>query len=141
MAKFVIHKKGFFYTDESFEDEGVLGKIVNTFDNLEAAKAAKLEADIKSLQRLKGDNVVDFFFHAPNYNAVYEQLENYYKQEFNLEIQDKYYFSFPPKISKEQAAKFLEILNTSFHDIVEYSDEEKLNPSDFKLDEEEFCQF
>jgi hypothetical protein len=142
MAQYVIHKKGFFYTDESFEEEkGLLGKIVKIFDNMEEAKAAKIEADIKSLQKLKDNNAVDFFFHAENYDAVYQQMEDYYKSEFNQTIKDKYYFDFPSKISKDQAQKLLEILQLSFHDIVEYGDEITLNPKDFKLDEEELCQF
>jgi hypothetical protein len=108
---------------------------------MEEAKAAKIEADIKSLQKLKDNNAVDFFFHAENYDAVYQQMEDYYKSEFNQTIKDKYYFDFPSKISKDQAQKLLEILQLSFHDIVEYGDEITLNPKDFKLDEEELCQF
>lgn len=142
MAKFVIHKKGFFYTDEAFEPaEEARGSIVASFDTLEKATAAKLAEDISSIQGLKGMNVVDFFFYSKTYDAIYKQLEALYKQEYGESIKDKYYFNFPKNISSEQAKRFLDILGVSFHDIVEYPDNEVLNPEDFNLEERELGEF
>ena len=76
MAKFVIHKKGFFYTDEAFEvAEGEKGSIIGTFNNLEQAKIEKAKEDIISIQNFGGMNVVDFFFYNDNYDEVYQQFE------------------------------------------------------------------
>lgn len=142
MAKFVIHKKGFFYTDESFElAEGTKGSIVGTFNTLEEAKTEKEQQDILSMQRLQGMNAVDFFFYSSTYDQIFQKLEDYYKTEFALTISDKHYFDLPKEISPEQAKVFLNILEISFHDIVEYSDDEELNPEHFNLEEQELGEF
>lgn len=142
MPKFVIHKKGFFYTDEAFESpEDTHGSIVGTYATLESATAAKKEVDIVSLQKMKGWNAVDFFFYNKNYDEVYGKMEAYYKSEFGLTIDDKYYFEFPKEITKEQASMFLSILDQSFHDIVEYPDDIVLDPNSFNLQEQELDEF
>ncbi|CAI2765987.1 hypothetical protein [Flavobacterium collinsii] len=142
MAKFVIHKRGFFYTDEAFElAEGELGSIVGTFNNLDEAKIEKLKQDIISIEYFGGMNVVDFFFYNDNYDEIYEKFEVFFRSEFNLEIEDKYCFDFPDAISFEQAEKIYEILNITFHDIVEYDDDVVLNPDDFNLEESELGEF
>ncbi|MGB8195022.1 MAG: hypothetical protein WCF67_24005 [Chitinophagaceae bacterium] len=142
MAKFVIHKKGFFYTDEAFEAaENTHGSIVASFENLEDAQKAKHTADILSMQKLKGMNAVDFFFNSNNYEQVYQQFENFYKSEFDLSISDKYYFNLPKEISTGQAQRFLEILNVSFHNIVQYDDDKQLDPASFDLQEQELDEF
>jgi hypothetical protein len=137
MAKFVIHKKGFFYTDEAFEAaEGVKGSIVGTFNQIEEAKKEKELQDIYSMQKLEGMNAVDFFFYAPNYDEIYKKIADYYQSEFGLTIEDEDYFDFPKKISTEQAKMFLGLLNVSFHDIIEYADDEELDPDSFNLEED-----
>lgn len=142
MSKFVIHKRGFFYTDEAFSlAEGAKGSIVGTFDNLDSAKLEKEKQDIISMQNLKGMNAVDFFFYSNKYDQVYQKLEEYYKSEFDLTISDKYYFELPNQISVEQAKFFLNTFEISFHDIVEYSDNDELNPDDFNLREQELGEF
>lgn len=142
MAKYVIHKKGFLYTDEAFEVvQGEKGSIVATYDNLESAKIEKGRQDILSMQNLKGMNAVDFFFYNGNYDQVYQKLEEYYKLEFDLVIDDKYYFNLPNEISSTQAQYFLNIFDLSFHDIAEYADDEVLNPNDFNLEAEELGEF
>ncbi|MCP9762442.1 hypothetical protein [Lacihabitans soyangensis] len=133
MAKFVIHKKGFFYTDESWEDVNANGTVVSIFNTLEEAKAEKINQDIISMQNLKGWDARDFFFYdnnfdTKNYDEKFEQMENYYKTEFDLTITKKNSFNFPNEINSEQAKVFLNILGFSFHDIVEYCDEEAPSP-------------
>jgi len=142
MSKFVIHKKGFFYTDEAYEVvEDSKGTMLGTYATLEEAKAAKAEADIDSMCGLATYNAVDFFFYKDNYEEIQQQLAHVYATEFGLSIEDKHYFNFPEKISREQAKKFLEIIGVSFHDIVEYPDDRELNPDDFNLDFEELGEF
>ncbi len=142
MSKFVIHKKGFFYTDEAFEAvEETNGSIVGTYASLEEAQKAKLAEDINSMCGLATYNAVDFFFYKDNYKEIQQQLAGFYSTEFNLTIEDEDYFDFPDKISNSQAKTFLEILGISFHDIVEYPDEQALDPDSFNLDEEVFAQF
>lgn len=123
MAKFAVHKKGFFYTDEAWEDVDTIGSTVKVFDTLEEAKAEKVIQDVISIQNLKGFNAVDFFFYAENYDKKYEKMNYYYKTEFGLEIADKHYFDFPIEINTNQAQELLNILEISFHEVVEYADE------------------
>ena len=142
MTKFVIHKRGFFYTDEAFElAEGTKGSIVGTFNTKEEVKSEKEQQDILSMQKLKGMNAVDFFFYSKNYDQVYQKIEEFYKSEYNLTISDKYYFELPKEINAEQAKFFLNTFEISFHDIVEYSDDEELNQEDFNLEELELGEF
>lgn len=142
MSKFVVHKKGFFYTDEAFEPaEEARGSIVASFDSQSAAAAAKHEADIQSIRKLQGMNVVDFFFYSKQYDTIYDQLQALYKTEFGEVITDKHYFNFPKQISTEQAKRFLTILDVSFHDVVEYPDDEVLDPANFDLEEQELGEF
>lgn len=142
MSKFVIHKKGFFYTDEAFEAvEEAKGTMLGTYASLEEAQTAKAAADINSMCGLATYNAVDFFFYKENYEEIQQHLAQFYNTEFGLSIEDKHYFNFPDRISQEQAKKFLEILGLSFHDIVEYPEEQELNPDDFNLDFEELGEF
>jgi hypothetical protein len=145
MSKFVIHKRGFFYTDECFEaEEGEKGSIVGTFNNLEEAKIEKENQDIISIKKLgdMGDmNVVDFFFYNNNYEKVYQQFVDFYSSEFNQKIEDKFNFIFPKIITTEQAEKIQKILDITFHDIVEYDDDVELNPEDFNLEECDLGEF
>lgn len=140
MAKYVIHKKTFYYTDEAFFSGGK-GSIVSIFDNIEAAKKEKSIEDINSIQGLEGMNILDFFFDVPDYNEIYQKVENYLKSEFNLAIENESYCEFPSDMTYKQAQMFLDIIHISFHDIVEYPDDEILNPEDFALDIEEDIEF
>lgn len=142
MSKFVIHKKGFFYTDEAYEAvDDAKGSIVGTYTTLEEAQKAKANADLASMCGLKGMLAVDFFLYREDYDAVCKQMEDFYQKEFGLTIEDRDYFNFPSEINTEQAKVFLEILALSFHDIVEYADDVVLNPDDFNLDEQELGEF
>lgn len=137
MAKYVIHKIGFYYTDECFApgEEGNKGSIVGIYNNLEAAKEQKQQADVQSLRSQTGMNAVDFFFDRPNYDAIYDQLENYYQQEYGIEIDDKYYFNLPDEINEKQAIQLLSILDFTFHQIVEYNDDEEPVADDLSAQE------
>lgn len=141
MSKFAIHKKGFFYTDEAWDDVNSIGTTVKVFDTLEDAKEEKMVQDITSIQNLKGSNVVDFFFYDENYDEKYKKFETYYKTEFGITITDKHYFDFPNEINANQAQELLNILGVSFHEVVEYADEmaptPKIENSDDEYGEEE----
>ncbi|MDQ6469481.1 leucine-rich repeat protein [Flavobacterium sp. LHD-80] len=128
IGKYVIHKKVYFHSGESYEvEEDNLGLIVGRFETLNEALISKHRADIKSLQNLAGANIVDFIIDRNNYDQLYSELQNYYHTEFNIEIENKYYFYFPEKIDPKQGEKLLEILSLSFHEIVEYPENEKLD--------------
>ncbi|HEX2629880.1 MAG TPA: hypothetical protein VHM26_12730, partial [Chitinophagaceae bacterium] len=137
MSKFVIHKKGFFYTDDSWDcvDE-VKGSIAGTFSTLEEARKMKEELDIISLQKMNGFNVADFIMHTKNYKSLLEQLETYFRQEWNKKLQDGHYLEIPVGITAAQASEVKRIIGVSFHDIVEYPDDTVINPADFIVDDE-----
>lgn len=138
MSKFVIHKKGFYYTDEAFMPlEDSKGSIAGIFDDIEAAKKEKESLDISSMQRLAGMLVTDFIFEHPNRDEIIQNLEEYYKSEFNLEIENEDCIEFPKEISAEQAESLLKIMDITFHDIVEYSNEEDFNEDNYMFNEED----
>lgn len=141
MAKYVIHKKGFFYDDQGLTSpEGAKGSVLSIFENLETAKIEKTQQDIISIKRLQGANIVDLFFYSKTYDQVYQKLEEYYKSELGIILTDKYYFEIPMEITDEQAIFFLKTLEISFHDIVEYSENDDLIKKDDNFEEQELVE-
>lgn len=133
MAKYIIHKVSFFFTDDSLiilPEEEVRGSVVATFNNLDKAKTEKEKQDIISMKKLSGFDVKQFYYEEDNQQKVFEELKKFYLSDFNLEIAEDEHFNFPDTISEEQAKKFMEILNVKFHYIMEYEDDE--DPADFE---------
>jgi hypothetical protein len=85
-------------------------------------------------------NPVDFFFENSNYEEILQKVKEYYKEEFNQTI-DIHNISFPEVINEQQAKYFKETMELSFHDIVEYDDDEELDPDNFNLKEQELDEF
>lgn len=133
MAKYVIHKISFFFTDESLiklPEEEVKGSVVKIFNDLEEAKKEKQEMDLRSMQNLAGNSLSDFLDIDEDNSEILEKLKLFYKSEFNLDIDTKDYIEFPNAISTQQAKQFLDILHITFHNIMEYDDDE--DPNDFE---------
>ena len=127
-----LHKKGFFYNDENYgEVEDKKGTLLGFYENLDDAKLALEQADINTFRKLKGTSAVDFFFDSPNYDEVFQKIEAYYKEEYNLSIKDKYYFDLPKQMNNKQALAIMDILKFSFHTIVEYEDPMNINLDSF----------
>ena len=132
-GNFAVHKKGFFYTDEAFEEtKGAKGSIIGFYATKEDAKKAIEEADIKTMLSMAGNNAVDFFFYSKEYDKVYAEFEAYLKNKFDITIEDKFYFSFPKDMERTDAIKFLELLDQSFHFVVEYDSIEGIDPNGFR---------
>jgi len=137
MAQYVVHKIGFFYTDESFEVGEEKGTVMGITRSLEEAQAIKKREDIISMKNTAGINAEDFYFNHSNAETIYEKLEEYINSNFEPSPQASYGIYFPKKITDEQAARFLSILELSFHNIVEYSDDEVIDPTAFGFDQYE----
>lgn len=142
MSTFVVHKKGFFYDDDSFiEAAGEKGSLVATFKTLEQAKAEKDEQDIISIQKFKEMFVGDLINPSSDFEIVFANLQEYYQTELGITISTYDEMYFPKEIKKEQAIAFLNILGISFHDIVAYADDETMNPADFAFTVEDLDEF
>jgi len=130
--KFGLHKKGFFYNDENYgEVENSNGSLLGFYQSLDEAKTALEIADLNTFLKLKGNNAVDFFLHSPNYDEVFYKLEEYYQDEFDLAIKDKYHFDLPKQMDEKQASVILRIIEFSFHTIVEYENPVNIDPNSF----------
>jgi hypothetical protein len=135
MAKFAIHKKGFFYTDDAWEDVGANGTVVSVFDTLEDAKAEKLNQDIISTQKLSGFRCSVFYLYSDHFDEIDTKVQTFLEAEFDLKMgRDS---SFPDNISPSQAQGLMSIMEVSFHDIVEYTDEEAPTPEDHNNNDED----
>lgn len=133
MAKYVIHKISFFFTDESLiqlPEEEVKGSVVKIFNDLEVAKKEKQEMDLLSMQNLAGSSLSDFLDIDKDSSEIRKKVQLFYKSEFNLNIGSENYIEFPKTITVQQARQFLDILNVTFHNIVEYDDND--DPNDFE---------
>ena len=64
MAQYVVHKIGFFYTDESFEVGQDKGTVMGITKTLAEAQAIKGREDLKSMKTVGGFNAIDFFLWA-----------------------------------------------------------------------------
>lgn len=142
IGKYVIHKNVYYHSGESYEvDENNLGLIIGRFKTIEEALIGKQQADIKSIQNLAGENLLDFIFDQDNYDEKFKELENYYHSEFNVIIENKYYFNFPDEINYEQGKKLLELLSISFHKTIEYPEFQKLDIAEFNLERDTSNEF
>lgn len=142
MAQYVVHKIGFWYTDDGYEVGEEKGTVMAITKSLEEAQAIKKREDIKSLKGLYNDNPVIFYLERDNYQEIDKKMVAYYKSEFNLTInQGAHYYEFPKEISDEQALQFLSIMELTFHNIVEYSDDEVIDACAFDLDSRENTWF
>jgi hypothetical protein len=128
MAKFVIHKKGFFYTDDSWEDVNAKGTVVSIFDTLEEAKAEKINQDILSTQKLAGYRCEEFYLSSNRFDEIDKKVQAFIEAEYNLKMDRD--FLLPGNLSFSKAEELMNIMEFSFHDIVEYTDEDAPIPKD-----------
>jgi hypothetical protein len=136
MAQYVVHKIGFWYTDDGYEIGDEKGNVMAITKSLEEAQSIKQREDIISLKGLYNDNPVVFYLERDNYQEIDKKMVAYYESEFDLTINhNARYYEFPKQISDEQALQFLSIMELTFHNIVEYGDDEVINPADYKFDE------
>lgn len=141
MQRFVLHKKGFYYTDEYYASaESLKGTIIGIFDSLEDAKIEKERQEINSLRKLSG-SVGDFLSFDNDYENIFNSLKDFFKTEFNMVIEDAYEAYLPKEVNEKQLKQILEITGISFHDIIQYDEIGSLNPADFELDETEYGEF
>lgn len=142
MAQYVIHKIGFFYTDEAFEAvEDARGSIVGVFKTLEEANLAKKAEEIKSMQNIAGENLSHFFFYNANYDQIVEKTVQYFYTELGVVIEDTNFIILPKSITELQAKTLLEITEISFHSIIEYDEKVVLDVEDYDLVEQDLDEF
>ena len=142
MAQYVVHKLGFWYTDDGYEVGKAKGNVMAITKTPEEAQAIKKSEDIKSLKGLCADNPVTFYLEQDNYQEIDKKMVAYYAAEFNLTINTgSPYYEFPKNLSDEQALKFLSIMELTFHNIVEYSDDEVINAADYELNTDDYFGF
>jgi hypothetical protein len=143
MPQYVVHKIGFFYTDECFAVGEEKGTVMGITRSLEEALVIKNQEDIASLKQTAGITLENFYFDHPKQEEIIKQLKAYFESEFNTRYNGLYPGSpTPSNLTDEQAARLLEILKLSFHNIVLYDDNEVIDPATFQLDEEgDICGF
>ena len=139
MAQYVVHKLGFFYTDESFEVGQDKGTVMAITKNLQEAQAIKSREDIKSMKSVGGFNAIDFFFSHDNFDTIHKNTQEYFKTTFNVTFDkhNQYSLEIPKSITDEQAVTLMSLLELTFHNIVEYADDEVINVGDYEFDREE----
>jgi hypothetical protein len=135
MAQYVVHKIGFWYTDEGYKMEQEKGTVMAMTKSLNEAKAIKSMEDIKSLKGATRISPFEFIPNDDNFDEVYEKLEVYYNTTLRAPANDKSHIELTKHLSDEQITQILSIIGVSFHTIVEYGDDEVINPADYKFDE------
>jgi hypothetical protein len=141
MAQYVVHKIGFFFNDDNFEIGQEKGNITAITRSLEEARAIKFKADIESMKAQADNNAKIFFWEKPNNEEIYRKLNDYCVSEFGMDISQTLWHLLPPKINDAQAAQFLSIMELTFHTIVEYNDEEVIDPAAFELNSSDYSWF
>jgi len=134
MPQYVVHKIGFFYDDDWYQASEPKGTVMGIFSALEEAKLWKSWEDIEAIKGIAGHGAYRFVGAKTNRDEIYEKLEEYTKAEFGIEPQESY--RLPKKINDEQAARFLSIMDITFHTIVEYGDDEVIDPAVFEFKED-----
>lgn len=141
MAQYVIHKTGFFYTDEGFAVGQEKGTVFAITKSLDEAKAVKRREDIKSLKGTTSISPFEFIPNDENFDTIYEKLDEYYTTTLGIPTNDKRYIELTKQLSDEQITQLLSIIGVSFHTIVEYGDDEIINPDDYKFKESDIEGF
>lgn len=143
MAQYVVHKIGFFYTDECFEAGVENGTVMGITKSLEEAQAIKKREDIISMKRVGGFESEDFLFDHPNAESINQKLEEYITSEFKTAKEGNYStYLLPKEITDQQAEKLLSIMELSFHNIIQYSDDEMINPGKYQIKaNDDICGF
>jgi hypothetical protein len=138
MPQYVVHKIGFQYNDNAFEPNEARGNVMGISSSLEEAKLLKQLEDIATIQRMSGHNIYNFFRENPNTKEILEKLTLFYKK-FNLRYPyEEGRECVPPNINEEDAAELLSIIEVSFHNVVEYNDDEVIHPEAFELNKDDF---
>lgn len=138
MPQYVVHKIGFQYNDNAFESAEARGNVMGKSSSLEEARLLKTLEDIATIQRMGGKTINIFFREKRNYLEILEKLAVFYKK-FNL----RYPYAegkecVPPNINEEDAAELLSIIEVSFHNVVEYNDDEVIHPEAFELNADNY---
>jgi hypothetical protein len=141
MAQYVIHKTGFWYTDEGFAVGQEKGTVFAITKSLDEAKAIKRREDIKSLKGTTGISPFEFIPNDENFDNIYEKLDEYYIKTLGIPTNDKSYLELTKQLSDEQITQIINIIGVSFHAIVEYGDDEIIDPDDFKFTESDIEGF
>ena len=134
MAQFVVHKIGFWYTDEGYKMEQEKGTVLAITKSLDEAKAIKSREDIKSLKGATSISPFEFIPNDDNFDNIYEKLEEYYNSTLGVPTNDKSHIEHTKQFNDEQITQILSIIGISFHTIVEYGDEEVINSDEFKFE-------
>ena len=141
MAQYVIHKTGFWYTDEGFAVGQEKGTVFAITKSLDEAKAIKRREDIKSLKGTSGISPFEFIPNDENFDTIYEKVDEYYTKIVGIPTNDKSHITLTKQLSDEQITQLLGIIGVSFHTIVEYGDDEIINPDDYKFTESDIEGF
>lgn len=135
MAKYVVHKKGFYYND-NYRAEFVrkTRTVVSIHSTLEEAKKTKEKEDLISVKAFAGYEMKELLNFLPDmlYDKIRETLELFLESNFGYaktpQDHDDYLenhsheFVLPENATNDQLSQLLRILNLTFHDIVEYQD-------------------
>ncbi|WP_255069027.1 hypothetical protein [Lacihabitans sp. LS3-19] len=133
-VQYAVHKIGFFYNDDGYSAEITNGTLINTTSSLKDAQSIKSNSDLKTLRKLKGSALIEFYMYEENVNEIKSELRTFFKKHFNTDDIN----SFPEIDSEETASELLNILNLSFHNIIKY--ENQIDSFDFEnLSNENEC--
>ncbi len=126
MTEYVIHKAAFFWNDDCFS-EHCTGSFVAGYDSLEEAKKNKEILDIEVIQNLGSESVIHFVMGDPDIKEILQSLSEY----FNVDVTEIADFNLAG-LTEEEAVFVKEKMKLSFHNIVEYTDDEEIR--DFYAD-------
>jgi hypothetical protein len=130
MAQYVVRKLRFFYAYGSYSLTNYIGTVITITGSPEQAQAIKQAEDIKSLKSLQGSWIDVWVYLNPNPDRICKKLEAFYRSEYNTAIGNLSDLYFPKEITNELAATYLSVLELSFHDIIEYPDNEVITVDD-----------
>lgn len=132
MSVYAVHKIGFFYTDDSYEGYES-GSVISIEKTLEAAQATRHEANIKSLEDMDFQRLSEFFVTEPNGRQKEARLLQLLTELYGENAGER----FGAELVKEDADKILSLTGVTFHNIVEYENEDEIDETAFDSRSEE----
>lgn len=140
MPKYAIHKLGFHFNDEAEiaveSGDTFRGSLVHVYNSLEEAQKAKKASNFSTLKSIPEKDLIGYFFYRKNQDEILDEVDTFYREVLGFAKTERHSIPILEEITQEQASTLLNLLDLSFHEIIEYDDTENLDKKSFGVPED-----
>lgn len=126
MKQYIVRANNYEYNDENYYIESS-GQFIDGFTSQQEAIVLRDELNVKELKETEG--LYDFFFNSGNEDEKSKWLIQYYKSEFNIELEtfgdghdEIQELPFPNTATNEQLLAIINTIGIRFYEVYEFDD-------------------